>query len=84
MGLGADAVLRLHEDPVPGVLTAAHDEIGGHSVEPVGAPAQKDAPAGVGIGSEQLSEIVLFHSKAPYRSSFFRSAQSGRYRASSA
>ena len=39
VGLGADAVLGDGEHPVPGVLAAAHDEIGGHGVLVVGTAA---------------------------------------------
>ena len=59
MSLGADAVLRFHEDPVAAVGAAAHDEI----VNEV--PAYKDAPAGVGILPQKGQKIK--HCSSPLR-----------------
>lgn len=65
VSLGADAVFRDGEHPVPGVFTAAHNEVGSHGVLVVGAAAQNDAPAGVGIAFQQLSDVQLIHVAAP-------------------
>ena len=65
MGLGADAVLGGGEHPVPGVLTAAHDEVGGYGELVVSAAAQDDTTAGVGVAFQQLSEIQFVHIAAP-------------------
>ena len=51
-GLGTDAVGGLHKHPVAGIFAAAHNEIGDHSLRPVGRAAQYDAPAGIGIGAQ--------------------------------
>ena len=54
-GLGADAVGRLLKDPVPGVDTAAHDEVDRHRPLSVGAAAQGNTPSGVGIFSKKFT-----------------------------
>ena len=60
-GLGADAVLCGDEYPIPGVFTAAHNEVGRYRILVVGAAAQQDAPAGIGIAPQQLREILNIH-----------------------
>ena len=61
MSLCADAILGDREDAVAGVFAAAHDEVGGNGVLVVGAAAQDDAAAGVGIALQQLGEVQLVH-----------------------
>ena len=57
-GLRIEGPVPLDEDPVPGVVAAAHDEVGRDGLGAVGGLADEDAPAHVGVAGNQGLDVV--------------------------